>query len=90
MPAVSARSVPPLPPPRPAPASRSRPHLHHPTPPHPDPTCARLERQLSSKAAALPPEPPANDPGTVRVAVRLPGGGRHSRLFRTTDALRVS
>lgn len=48
----------------------------------------RLERQLSSKAAALPPEPPANDPGTVRVAVRLPGGGRHSRLFRTTDYLR--
>jgi hypothetical protein len=48
-----------------------------------------LARLLSSKAAALPAEPPANDPEAVNVAIRLPAGGRFSRRFRRSDKLQV-
>jgi hypothetical protein len=51
--------------------------------------CCRLERQVRSKAASLPPEPPADDSEAINLLVRLPAGGRYSRRFRRTDQLQV-
>ncbi|KAL4436090.1 hypothetical protein ABPG77_005538 [Micractinium sp. CCAP 211/92] len=47
----------------------------------------RLAQELRWKAASLPPEPPAEDPEAVSLAVRLPAGGRYSRRFRRSDTL---
>ncbi|KAI7837176.1 hypothetical protein COHA_008969 [Chlorella ohadii] len=49
----------------------------------------RLERQLTSKAASLPAEPPADDAEAVNLMVRLPAGGRYSRRFRRSDPLQA-
>lgn len=49
----------------------------------------RLERELHSKQACLPAEPPADDPDAINLAVRLPAGGRYSRRFRRSDTLQV-
>ncbi|PSC74230.1 acetolactate synthase [Micractinium conductrix] len=49
----------------------------------------RLQRELSSKAASLPPEPPADDAEAVSLAVRLPAGGRYARRFRRSDPLQA-
>jgi hypothetical protein len=47
----------------------------------------RLRQLLASKAAALPPEPPAGEAGTIQVVVRLPDGARFGRRFRLSDPL---
>lgn len=49
----------------------------------------RLERELRSKAERLPPEPAADDPDSINLAVRLPAGGRCSRRFRRSDPLQA-
>ena len=64
----------------------AQPCLPAPLPAH---AWCRLECELSSKAAALPPEPPATDSEAVSVAIRLPAGGRYSRRFLRTDTLQA-
>ena len=53
------------------------------------PAPRRLQRELRSKAASLPPEPPAGDGSAVNLLVRLPSGGRYSRRFSSTDRLQA-
>lgn len=48
-----------------------------------------LERTLSSKTAALPPEPADGGEGVVNLMIRLPGGSRIARRFHTSDSLQV-
>lgn len=50
---------------------------------------ATLFRTLAAKAAALPPEPPADEPGIVQVRVRLPDGSQHNRRFLRTHSLKA-
>lgn len=51
---------------------------------------SRLERDLRSKQASLPAEPPRDDPEGINLAVRLPAGGRYARRFRRSDPLQAS
>ncbi|KAL1201637.1 Plant UBX domain-containing protein 13 [Cardamine amara subsp. amara] len=46
-----------------------------------------LERQLVSKEASLPQEPPAGEENTITLLVRLPDGTRHGRRFLKSDKL---
>ena len=47
-----------------------------------------LKRQaVQAKAAALPPEPPADESATTACLIRLPDGSRFQRRFRLTDPL---
>ncbi|KAK9817835.1 hypothetical protein WJX72_002895 [[Myrmecia] bisecta] len=49
----------------------------------------RLERQLKSKAQALPGEPPCDHPDALTVMVRMPNGSRISRRFVKDDPLQA-
>ena len=42
---------------------------------------------VQAKAAALPPEPPADESATTACLIRLPDGSRFQRRFRLTDPL---
>jgi len=46
-----------------------------------------LERQLVSKEASLPQEPPAGEENAITLQVRLPDGTRHGRRFFKSDKL---
>ncbi|CAL9226519.1 unnamed protein product [Arabidopsis halleri] len=46
-----------------------------------------LERQLVSKEASLPQEPPAGEENAITLLVRLPDGTRHGRRFLKSDKL---
>lgn len=59
----------------------------------PPPLPIRSSRQYASdksrQEAGLPAEPPADEPGVVRLALRFPDGSRKNRCFRGTDTLQV-
>ena len=44
---------------------------------------------MARHARDVPPEPPADDPGAVRVAIKLPSGKREVRRFKGSDTLKV-
>ncbi|XP_010448783.1 PREDICTED: plant UBX domain-containing protein 13-like [Camelina sativa] len=46
-----------------------------------------LERQLVTKEASLPQEPPAGEENAITLQVRLPDGTRHGRRFLKSDKL---
>jgi UBX domain/UBA-like domain len=48
---------------------------------------AALQLTLAAKEASLPKEPPLGDPDAVQIVVRLPGGGRLQRRFRSSHLL---
>jgi len=48
---------------------------------------AALQRTLTSKESSLPKEPPLEDADAVQIVVRMPGGGRLQRRFRSGDLL---
>jgi len=45
------------------------------------------EQWRRSKRESMPEEPSAGTPGTIRVGVRLPNGGRIVRIFKASDSL---
>lgn len=47
----------------------------------------RAKEDLEAKAARLPEEPAADDPGRVALMLKLPDGGRLQRRFRATETL---
>jgi hypothetical protein len=46
-----------------------------------------LKRTLTAKEASLPKEPPVGDADAVQIVVRMPGGGRLQRRFRSGNFL---
>jgi len=48
---------------------------------------AALQCTLTAKEASLPKEPPLGDADAVQIVVRMPGGGRLQRRFRSGDLL---
>ncbi|KAG7667008.1 hypothetical protein Ndes2526B_g04499 [Nannochloris sp. 'desiccata'] len=48
---------------------------------------AALQRTLAAKEASLPKEPPLGDAHAVQLVIRMPGGGRLQRRFRSGDLL---
>lgn len=44
---------------------------------------------MARHARDVPPEPPADDPGAVRVAIKLPSGKREVRRFKGSDTLKA-
>mmetsp|Transcript_13163 Transcript_13163/g.37897 ORF Transcript_13163/g.37897 Transcript_13163/m.37897 type:complete len:338 (+) Transcript_13163:66-1079(+) len=47
----------------------------------------RVAQETEAKRARLPAEPPVGEPGRVAVLMRLPGGQRLQRAFRSSDTV---